>query len=318
MPSDSVNQLCLHQARQEQLNISAKYTQDFLKQINAETDYELSKCPTCDQAASHPLFIKNNGRYCHCPSCDHIYLSNPLKQESLIEFYAGYPTSSLDWHRNESEFYKRIYNTGLDLIGGLDSASDVLDIGCSSGYFLKIASERGYDIHGLEPNKLEASYAVEQGLNIVGRTIDDLPDNSKFSLITLWDVLEHIHDPILYLKRLKSHLSLSGLVFVQVPTSDSLAARVLREVCNMFDGIEHLTLFSARSLDIAFEKAGYALVNRQSVISESHALRNYLSFEQDPYLSTPEAPFTAQFLSPDSIEKSGLGYKIQAVYRIQL
>lgn len=317
MPSDSENQLCLHQARQVQINISAKYTQKFLEQISPETDYEQSKCPTCDQAASRPLFVKNNGRYCFCSSCNHVYLSNPLKQERLIEFYAGYPTSSLDWHRNESEFYKSIYNKGLDLIGSLDNAAKVLDVGCSSGYFLKIASERGYVINGLEPNKLEASYAIEQGIKVLGRTIEDLPNRSDFSLITLWDVLEHIHDPVFYLKRLRSHLSPTGLVFVQVPTSDSLAARVLREACNMFDGIEHLTLFSARSLDTAFERAGYALVDRHSVISESHALRNYLSYEQDPYLSTPEAPFAAEFLSPDSIEKTGLGYKIQAVYRIQ-
>jgi len=86
----------------------------------------------------------------------------------------------------------------------------------------------------------------------------------------------------------------------------------------MFDGIEHLTLFSAHSLDIAFDKAGYTLVDRQSVISESHALRNYLSYEKDPYLSAPKAPFSAQFLSPDLIEKAGLGYKIQAVYQKEL
>ena len=96
----------------------------------------------------------------------------------------------------------------------------------------------------------------------MGRTIDDLSKQSNFSVVTLWDVLEHIPDPISYLKCLKSNLCSSGLVFVQVPTSDSLAARVLREDCNMFDGIEHLTLFSALSLDIAFEKAGYILVNR--------------------------------------------------------
>jgi len=318
MTIDTKDQLQLHHARQKQLSKSAVYTQDFLRHINADTDYEHSNCPTCGQAADQPLFIKNNGQYCYCSRCNHIYLSNPLNQDQLIEFYAGYPTSSLDWHRKENDFYSKIYNKGLDLIGGPNNYGRLLDIGCSSGYFLKIANERGYDPYGLEPNRLEASYATDQGLNILGRTIDDLPDHSDFSVVTLWDVLEHISHPILYLKRLRSLLSPSGLVFVQVPTSDSLAARIMRETCNMFDGIEHLTLFSAHSLDIAFDSAGYTLVSRHSVISESHALSNFLSYQRDPYLSIPEAPFSAQFLSPDLIEESGLGYKIQAVYKIKL
>ena len=53
------------------------------------------------------------------------------------------------------------------------------------------------------------------------------------------------------------------MIFVQVPTCDSLAARVLREACNMFDGIEHLTLFSSHSLDIAFDQAGYTLLKNK-------------------------------------------------------
>ena len=65
-------------------------------------------------------------------------------------------------------------------------------------------------MYGLEPNKLESSYAADQGLNILGRTIDDLPDHSDFSVITLWDVLEHIPQPVSYLKRLTSHLSPAG------------------------------------------------------------------------------------------------------------
>jgi hypothetical protein len=83
----------------------------------------------------------------------------------------------------------------------------------------------------------------------------------------------------------------------------------------MFDGIEHLTLFSAHSLSLAFEAAGYELASLKTVISESHALANFLSYQIDPYLSQPERQFTAAFLDPEAIESCGLGYKIQAVYQ---
>ena len=85
----------------------------------------------------------------------------------------------------------------------------------------------------------------------------------------------------------------------------------------MFDGIEHLTLFSAHSLDLAFSKAGYALVDRQSVISESQVLQNFMSYASDPYLSQPCQQFQPEFLSADAIEESGHGYKIQGLYRLE-
>jgi len=315
MPIETKDQHALHQARQTQLNKSSAYIEKFLGSKNRIEDYEESACPTCSQVASKELFSKNKG--CYCPGCQHIYLSNPLKEEELIKFYSGYPTSSLEWHHNESDFYRQIYEKGLNMIKPSCAGNNMLDIGCSGGYFLSIASKQGFETSGIEPNKQESAYAAENGIKIAGATIYELENNARFDVITLWVVLEHIREPINYLKHLRSHLNANGLIFVQVPSSDSLAARVMRDACNMFDGIEHLTLFSARSLEIAFTKAGYSPINSQSVISELHALRNYLGYELDPYLANPEMPFQAEFLSAESIEASGLGYKIQAVYRIE-
>jgi len=316
MPVETKDQSALHQSRQAQLKESARYIKDFLAKSQTKESYERAGCPTCNNQSNGVLFTKNNGQYCYCPDCRHVYLGNPLNQQKLIEFYSGYPTSSLDWHINESSFYRRIYSKGLDLIASPCHGGNLLDIGCSGGYFLSVARERGYKVHGVEPNRLESAYAEEQGIDILGATVDDLPDGTAFEIITLWDVLEHIRNPVEYLKQIKSYLIPGGLVFVQVPTCDSLAARIMRSACNMFDGIEHLTLFSAHSLDIAFVKAGYSLVARQSIISESQVLQNFLSYDSDPYLSRPCQDFRPEFLSANAIEINGLGYKIQGVYRL--
>ena len=317
MSIETKDQSALHQSRLIQLNKSAKYIEEFLAQASIEESYDNAGCPTCSKQADRPLFTKNNGEYCYCQDCKHIYLANPLIQKRLIDFYAGYPTSSLEWHQNESSFYKKIYTEGLELIDAICEDKNMLDIGCSGGYFLSIASERGYKSHGIEPNIRESAYAKEQGIDVLGATLDDLSENVRFGIITMWDVLEHIRDPIKYLKRVRSYLVPGGAIFVQVPTCDSLAARVMRSECNMFDGIEHLTLFSARSLMIAFEKAGYTLAMHQSVISEYQVIQNFLSYESNPYLSKPRQDFKPEFLSPDVIERSGQGYKIQAVFKVE-
>jgi len=316
MSLDTQNQLALHEARQNQLSKSSKYISEFLSNTDASNDYEIVGCPTCENKPSQPLFIKNNGHYCHCPACDHIFLANQLKSDVLERFYANYPTSSMEWHRNESDFYKRVYEKGISMLGLGSDKVEMLDIGCSSGYFLALASLENIDAYGVEPNKREAAYAIEHGIKILGSTIADLDKNQMFDIITLWDVLEHIKNPIDYLDSLRSLTKSGGSVFVQVPTSDSLAARVMRDSCNMFDGIEHLTLFSNRSLDIAFEKAGYETIRKQTIISESHALKNYLSYEKNPYLGQPAHDLSYEFLTADWIEFSNLGYKIQAVYKV--
>jgi len=310
---DTPNQHALHQARKVQLNKFSKYVKQFLTKIDPELDFESNSCSTCDRLPDAPLFTKNGGTYCYCPDCRHIFLSNPLNEEKLLEFYSNYPTSSLEWHQNESEFYRKIYSKGLALIQSIPQVKTVLDIGCSSGYFLSIAAEQGFEGFGIEPNRQEVDYAINNGINVIGSTISDLGDLT-FDAITLWDVLEHIRRPVSYLQKLRSHLKPNGLIFVQVPSSDSLAARVMREACNMFDGIEHLTLFSAMSLDAAFSRAGLKCIMKQTVISEIYAIRNYLSYEVDPYLPESDSQLGLDLLEPELIESSGLGYKIQAVY----
>jgi SAM-dependent methyltransferase len=317
MAIDTKDQRALHQTRKSQLDRSSFYIESFLGSLDPIADHERATCPTCNYNPDSPLFIKRKGEYSYCPQCDHIFLLNPLAAEKLISFYTDYPTSSLEWHQNESEFYRRIYQRGIDLFRPHRNSGKLLDIGCSSGYFLSIAAQQGYDAFGIEPNSREASYALKNGINVIGSTIDNLSATKEtFDVITLWDVLEHIRQPVGYISILRSLLSKHGLVFVQVPTSDSLAARIMRENCNMFDGIEHLTLFSLGSLDIAFQKAGFTCLAKNTVISEIHAITNYLSYQSDPYLDTPSFPFKLDLLSDDYLESCGLGYKIQAVYQL--
>ena len=64
----------------------------------------------------------------------------------------------------------------------------------------------------------------------------------------MWDVFEHIKDPHKILKEIKKKLVKNGLIFMQIPSSDSIAAKILREKCNMFDPIEHVNLYNLNSL----------------------------------------------------------------------
>ena len=174
------------------------------------------------------------------------------------------------------------------------------------------ANALGFDTYGVELHRIESEYAIQHGCKILGETIDDIPNDLSFDVITLWDVLEHIPNPVEHLIALKQLLRPGGILFFQVPSSDSLAARVLRKDCKMFDGIEHVTLLSKKSLNVLLEKANFKLECLSTVIPETHCLSNLISYSEDLYTSKPSHQFANLLqISEEQILNNNLGYKFQ-------
>jgi len=117
----------------------------------------------------------------------------------LIEFHDNYPTSSLEWYQDEPEIFRYIYQPGIDSLTQSQWIR-LLDIGCSSGYYLSIATRQDFDAFGVEPNAQEDRYALNNGIKLIGSTIDNLPDaQDPIDIISLWDILERILQPVGYL-----------------------------------------------------------------------------------------------------------------------
>jgi len=80
----------------------------------------------------------------------------------------------------------------------------MLDVGCNLGFFLSVARAQGYEVHGVEISAESVKYAQEQlNLDVVCGTIEtaSYPDRS-FDVITLWDVIEHVPQPIVLLSEI--------------------------------------------------------------------------------------------------------------------
>lgn len=88
----------------------------------------------------------------------------------------------------------------------------------------------------MELNKKELAVGRAKGHFINEEMINTANFDEKFCAITLWDVFEHIKDGLQFLNDSKRLLNEGGLVFMQIPSSDSLAAKIMKSACNMFDG----------------------------------------------------------------------------------
>jgi SAM-dependent methyltransferase len=161
---------------------------------------------------------------------------------------------------------RRMFARHLDRVDGLVRPGRLLDVGCATGDFLKVAAERGWDAVGVDPSPAREQ-ALAAGARLVGRTVDDADvAPHSLDLITFWDVLEHLPDPVASLRRARQLLGPGGLVAATVPNAGSAVARLSgRRWFGYKTAGEHLQFFSAATLSRCFTAAGFRLAIQRPV-----------------------------------------------------
>jgi 2-polyprenyl-3-methyl-5-hydroxy-6-metoxy-1,4-benzoquinol methylase len=140
-------------------------------------------------------------------------------------------------------------------------AGKLLDVGSGTGAFVNEMNQNGWHVTGLEPD--EGARAVAKKLYNVGLENTDrfyqLPAES-FDAITLWHVLEHVHDLSAYVQLLKSMLKETGTLLIAVPNYTSKDAAIYKEHWAAYDVPRHLYHFSPQSMKLLMEKHGLKLI----------------------------------------------------------
>ena len=308
----------LHEKRMKMWDESIK---NHIKYINPQTGIfsekytENRSCPICQSSNELEIFYKEGGRYVKCIDCTMVYLNPVFKDVAIKEYYEGNHTEQAEVVESDSDrFYLNLYNSGLDNISKFqDNISSILDIGCSSGTFLDLSKKRGMKTFGVELNQSEYVYAREKGHKVYNNLLEDIEFHGKFDLISMWDVFEHIKDGKFYLNLMKSLLTDEGVIFLQIPSSDSLASKILREHCNMYDGLEHVNLYGVETIKKLAEKCNLKVLSLKTVISEIGVINNYLNYE-NPYLgNTKNKNFIPNLIDEKEIHETLQGYKLQVI-----
>jgi len=129
------------------------------------------------------------------------------------------------------------------------SEGSILDVGCGTGAFLNTMQRSGWQITGLEPDETARKKAKElYGLDLEPpEKLFSLPATS-FDAITMWHVLEHVHELHRYIETLKNLLKPGGKLFIAVPNYTSYDAKVYKEFWAAYDVPRHLYHFSPASM----------------------------------------------------------------------
>jgi SAM-dependent methyltransferase len=182
--------------------------------------------------------------------------------ESYPPDYDSYvPESKLE---NKSWLMKKAIEYGLNkrsrFVTIHKSSGRLLDIGCAIGLFLHSMQQHpDWELMGIEINPYAANIARDQfGLNVFTGLLEDAsyPDDF-FDAVTLWDVLEHIHDPSSSLSEIHRILKPDGILVFRIPNEKSWDANIFDQYWAGLDAPRHLYVFDQYTIRDMLNRNGF-------------------------------------------------------------
>ena len=198
-----------------------------------------------------------------CPSCRLVYVNPRPAAELTIGCYSDAvdPTFVAQNDSRIAAFRKSLGNV-LRRLGQRDGGGRrVLDIGCAGGAFPVAARELGFDPVGVEPSRWMADFARRTyGLDVRdGILHPGMFPSGSFDMVTLWDVIEHVPQPHHLLTIAFDLLKPGGLLLVNYPGVDTIAARVLGKRWPFWLSV-HLLYYTRQTMARQLSRAGFSLL----------------------------------------------------------
>lgn len=202
-----------------------------------------------------------------CVNCGFLQVDRKPNEAELIEIYSkNYFTHNK--YADISTLYKE-YTRRLNLVKKyIPEKAEILDFGCAAADFIKFA-EKQYNFTGFDYSKAAIIKAIEDNPDYKGKLfygdyheLQQVPQ--QFNAIMLWDVIEHIWDPVEIMTFLSKLIQSKGFVFISTPDIDSFFSKLTGKYWPFMTPPEHLSFFGTRSFKKLVEKTGFKIIYNSS------------------------------------------------------
>ena len=141
----------------------------------------------------------------------------------------------------------------------LPIGSSILEIGCGEGLFLRELSKRGFKVSGVEPSKTASEFARISGLNVIQGYFPDTHIPGSFDAVVISQVLEHVPDPISFL-RSSGALAPNGYILLVQTNWRGLMPRIYRQHWYAWVPDQHYWHFTPKGLRLIFKELNWQVV----------------------------------------------------------
>jgi len=225
----------------------------FDTRFGIDGDYEARRCSDCGSGLVHPL---------------------PMASE-LKHLYESY----YNFGGREKKLYGRVrkwfFRSGAHrLWAAIDGdicfytragSGRLLDLGCNEGRGLRIYSDNGYEVEGLELNEEAAAVAREAGFAVHTDLLETFYPSALFDVVVLSNVLEHSLDPIQMLRDVRRVLRPGGQVWISCPNSRSWFRSLFGRYWINWHAPFHIVHFSRGTLAKVLREAGFTGIELREV-----------------------------------------------------
>jgi SAM-dependent methyltransferase len=247
----------------------------------SEADSEAFACTSPEYAIHGPIL--------KCLGCGFVFSEEHLTADEIEACYEGVidPTYVAEARGRLATFRRQLSRLERYVRPG-----SMLEVGAYTGVFLSLAKSSGWRVQGIEPSAWAVGQAHElHGLRIRQGMMDPtLFGRETFDAVVMWDVIEHLTDPLATLRGVFDALRPGGIVAISTMDVDSIPARVSRGRWPWFMTM-HRVYFSRSTLRRMLEDAGFADV-RMNVHIRWVSI-GYLSSRMAAALRLPGRPLAA-------------------------
>ena len=233
---------------------------------------ELPRCNICDSADSVLLFpdtvLSELGEkgIVRCSHCGLVYRNIRKTEQAILEEYSSkeHPHFTPDW----AEGRKRVFRSHIETLFRFKKTGNILDVGAGYGFFAAACKEAGWNCTGVEPSMQFRKFAErELGIHLSSNVVEHASfANESFDVVTLWNVLAHLTDPMKTLSHLYRLLRPGGAIVIRspnsafhVPTRRILTGigRIVPILRSMDETVFHLYSFDKSTISRMLHDAGF-------------------------------------------------------------
>lgn len=227
----------------------------------------LDNCPVeCNSSVKATDIILEQGYLERCTECNQLF-----SQCTTIDFNSSmeeFNISNGTWPPPENvnsleRSTKKTLQNITNLTGQKLSQLKLLDVGCSNGAFIFTANKLGIQCEGIEPAKEAALAAQKAGLKVCHGYLEEVGlQKESYDIITLFEVIEHLKNPVKLLNECNRLLKNDGIMVIRTANTDSWTVKLLKGKWHYFNISGHgghISFFCKKSMTAIAMKTGFKM-----------------------------------------------------------